>query len=116
MPTVQSMPKPTGIFAPWRKTGHFLLLLLVIDLAVGVAIYFLSKPPCLEYSRDSECYYSIFTHIVTVIGRIGALMFANAILLSVYAGLKSFLYGSRALGLIILSLFLMFFATIATLF
>lgn len=99
------MPKPPGVFSPWRKTSHFLLLIAALDL-IALAVIAILAP------NDTLCDRNILRacESVTVVtpSRVLALMNLNIGLIALYAGLISFLHKRPAAKLMALALLLFF--------
>ena len=110
MPANLPMPKPPGVFSPWRKTGHFLLLLLALDMAAVAVIYVLFKTtPCFPITGGG-CMHDIREYIATIASRAGGLMYVNAILLSAYSGLISFFHKRRVFSLLTIAIIMILIA------
>lgn len=107
-------------FSPLKKTSHFLLLLILIDIIVIAIIInyaYISANTC-DKEITSNIYLSLGLsncdprEIVSgVIYRISALLNINVIFLLLYSGFTSYTYNRRVVSLIVLAFILFLIAS-----
>jgi hypothetical protein len=104
MPANLPMPKPPEMFSPWRKTGHFLLLMAALDVIIVIVIIIIAphRTPLCDRNILRAC------ESITVVtpNRVMMLLNVNIGLISLYAGLISFLHKRPAAKLVGLALVL----------
>ena len=102
-------------FSPCQKTSHFFLLITALNvLAVTLIIVLAEKiyNRC-DFHPSGQCANNPFEFASVVIMRISALLNANVIIITLYAGLISFFQERRVTSLIKVAVILFFITFIA---